>query len=102
MKVSTSIKKFIHEHGFVTVTSGFMIAHAGSNLIESIINGFIMQLIQPLLGNVHWAKHELAIGPFSFQWGNIFASGLHLLTVFAVIVFLIQVFQYEEDREHER
>jgi len=101
MKTSTSIKKFIKDYGFVTVTSGFMIAHAGSNLIESIINGFIMQLFEPFLGNVHWATHELVVGQFSFLWGNIFASGLHLLTVVLVIVFVIELFQYEENSESE-
>jgi len=97
MKTSTNIKKFINDNAFASVTIGFMVAHAGSKLIESIINGVIMQLIQPMLGDIQWATHKLSIGPFSFAWGKIFANGLHLIIVITVAVVIIKVLQYEED-----
>lgn len=99
LKISARMKSFVTEYRFVTVTSGFMVAHAGSAFIDAVISGFIMQLIQPLVGNVQWDSHELVIGPFSFLWGNIVASALHLSIVILVLVAVIKYFESEEVRD---
>ncbi len=99
MKKSIKIKKFIETHGFASVTIGFLVAHSASKFIESIINGFIMALIQPLLGKVLWSDHVFTIGMFSFKWGQSFSTGLHFLIIITIAVFIIKSLQYEEEIE---
>lgn len=96
MRVSSDLKQFVNDHGFITVTTGFCVGHAGSALIESIITDVVMRLLNPLLGNNDWTTHELVVGPFSFLWGGVFASALHLATVLWFVVYLIKFFEKSE------
>jgi large-conductance mechanosensitive channel len=96
MRVTSGLKQFINDHGFVTVTTGFCVGHAGSALIESLITDVVMRLLNPFLGNNDWMTHELVMGPFSFLWGGVFASALHLATVLWIVIYLIKFFEKSE------
>jgi large-conductance mechanosensitive channel len=97
---SEKIKKFIHDNSFASITIGFLIAHSGVGLIESIINGFIMQLFQPLLGGVSWEDHNLIIGPFTFLWGEILSNSIHMFFVIIIAILLIRILQHEDGKEN--
>jgi large-conductance mechanosensitive channel len=102
MEKNIEIKKFIQKHNLASVVIGFLIGHSASMFVESIISGFIMGLIQPLLGKTNWKDHILEIGVFSFKWGEIFVTGLHFIVIIMMAVFIIKIIQYDEQVGEER
>ncbi len=97
MTTSPGVKQFIKKHALATVAIGFLIAHSVFNFIETSINGFVMPLIQPLLGNAHWSEHTVNVGPFSFQWGPPVAAGIHLLVAVGLVLIVIKILEFENE-----
>ena len=93
---SMEIKAFIKRHSFVSLAIGFLLAHTGAKFLESIVEGVIMPLFNPLLGGVDWNIHYLNVGPFSFLWGPIVSDGIHLLAVIIIVVITIRTFHPDE------
>jgi large conductance mechanosensitive channel len=81
---------FLKEYRVVSFAIALIIGQAIIDLVQSVINNGVMQLLDPLIVNGTWKTASVNFGPFVIGWGVILSKLLNLIVVVAVIYFIIK------------
>ncbi len=79
---------FLKNYGVVGLALAVIIGGKLNTLVTSVVDGFLMPLIGPLVPGGDWRTAIVAAGPFRFQPGIVLAALIDFLIV-AWVVYVI-------------
>jgi large conductance mechanosensitive channel len=97
MGVMTEFKEFLQEYKVIGLAVAFIIGVAAIALITALVNDIIMPLLTPFLFVGEWKMAKLALGPFTFAWGD-FVSAVINFVIIAFVVFMIAKLIIKEEK----
>lgn len=87
----TAFFNFIRENGIVALAIGVVVGVAVKDTVDAFVNGIINPLLGLVLPNTETLNEaNFSIGDSVFLWGAVVSSVIRLLTVAAVIYFVIK------------
>ena len=87
-KLAFEFKAFLREYKIVGLAIAFVMGAATKDLVQSLVNSFIMPLITPWIPKGGWEAAVFAIGSVELKWGTFLASLINF-TILALVVFII-------------
>jgi large conductance mechanosensitive channel len=90
-------KEFLKEYKVIGLAVAFIMGVAATALITALVNDIIMPLIGPLIPGGEWRTAKLALGPFTFAWGD-FVGAVINFVIIAFVIFLIAKMVLKEEK----
>lgn len=91
--------KFIKSQTILGVAIGILIGQAFAKLINSIIEGLLMPVLELFFpGDITWQHITLSLGKLHIKIGLVIAATLDFLLISLVVFFMIKFVLKEEDK----
>jgi large conductance mechanosensitive channel len=88
LKIKEDFVKFMRAYGVVGVAIGIVMGNAIAKVINGIVEGLIMPVIEVLLPGSRWQEAVLHLGRVNIKVGLVIAAIINLFAV-AIVVFLM-------------
>lgn len=96
-KIREDFFKFIKSQSILGVAIGIVIGQAFAKLINNIIEGLIMPVMEMFAPGTRWELITLNIGSVHLKIGSVISAVLNFFVVSVVVFFLIRFILKKED-----
>ena len=97
MQIISEFKDFLKEYKVMGIAVGFIMAGAGTTLVQSLVNNIIMPTITPFIPGGEWQKATLTLGPVVLGIGA-FTGAVVNFIILGLAVFLIAKLVMREEK----
>ena len=88
LKIKEEFRDFIKSYGILSVALGIVMGNAIAKVINAIVDGLVMPLIEIALTGSKWEEAALNLGKVHLRIGPVIASLLNLFAI-SLVAFLI-------------
>ncbi|HKM40706.1 MAG: MscL family protein [Patescibacteria group bacterium] len=81
---------FLKEYSVLGLAIGLIIGQASKDLVDSIVNGLFMPLIQLIISKDNFADLSVKIGDASLEFGLVLSSFLTFVIVMSLLYFIVK------------
>lgn len=81
---------FLKEYSVLGLAIGLIIGQASKDLVDSIVNGLFMPLIQLIISKDNFADLSVKIGDVSLEFGLVLSSFLTFVIVMSLLYFIVK------------
>jgi large conductance mechanosensitive channel len=89
-QIHEEFKKFIKSYGVISVAIGIVMGQAVAKVINVIVEGLVMPLLEIVLPGNKWQEAVLHIGRISIKLGLIIAALIDFFAISLVVFFLVK------------
>ncbi|MFA5063365.1 MAG: MscL family protein [Candidatus Omnitrophota bacterium] len=90
IKLKEEFIEFIRTYGVIGVAIGIVMGNAVAKIINAIVEGLIMPLIEMVLPGPKWQEAVLHLGRASIKIGVIIAAFIDFFAIAIVVFFMVK------------
>lgn len=100
IKLKQEFVEFIRTYGVIGVAIGIVMGNAVAKLINAIVEGLIMPLIEMVLPGPKWQEAVIHFGKVSIKIGVVIAAFIDFFAIAIVVFFMVKyVLKVEEPKK---
>jgi large conductance mechanosensitive channel len=96
LKPVSDFRKFLIKQNIISLALAVVVGAALSTLVKSVVDGFIMPIVNAATPATGWEKMTIDVGPVRFMVGQMLSSLINFLIVAFVAWRLTKVFMKED------
>ena len=81
---------FLKEYSVLGLAIGLIIGQASKDLVDSIVNGLFMPLIQLIISKDNFADLSIKVRDVSFELGLVLSSFITFVIVMSLLYFIVK------------
>ncbi len=98
-EVSNEFLEFLRTYGVIGLAIGVVVGGATQDLVDAVVTGMIMPIVDLVLPGGNWETMTTAVGPVSFQTGQLLSAFIDFFIIALLVFAFMKYILGKEDVE---